>query len=285
VGGDSLWFSTRSALFREGEEGWSAAAEYLEPLSRLLARRYRWIPEADREDIASETVLEIRRALAAAHDPERGKFRALLQSVIARRVADRARRRRPAPLAAEDEAALAAPPEEAEVEALEVETALVAAVREARDRLTQGRGKDQDALYALVDRVVHGRTDGEIAARERVSADAVARRLARARAEVMAALLRREAGIEDGTPAASLAVDAFTECLRRPREEAAVIERLPAAARPEAIAALLARLRAALPRLARAAGEGPSATGEELRRGLEWALGAGGPPGAAGVAS
>jgi len=270
---DSLWFTTRSGLLRGGaDERWRAAAEYADPLARLLERRYRWIPEGDRDDLVQEVVIEIQGALAERHDPSRGKFRALLQAVLARHVADRARKRRPEPLSGEAESSLAAPPDEDDVRALDLETALVAAVREARDRLTQGKARDQDALYALVDRVVHGRADGEIARREGVSADAVARRLERARDEVFLALVRREVGLEEGTPALALAAEAFKDGLRRPREERERLAALPASARPEEVGALLARVRAALPGLARTC-EGGTVAGRELRRGLELTLG------------
>jgi hypothetical protein len=116
----------------------------------------------------------------------------------------------------------------------------VVAVREARDRLTQGRTRDRDALYALVDRVVHGRSDAEIAAREGVSDDVVARRLDRAREEIFAALIERETGLARGAP--------------------------------EEVRLLLARIRRASSALGRACHEpGPSAV--DLKRGVDLVLG------------
>ena len=56
---DSLWFTTRSALFEPGDAAWSEVVRYEEPLRRLLARRYgRWLHEAERDDLLHEILVE-----------------------------------------------------------------------------------------------------------------------------------------------------------------------------------------------------------------------------------
>src|SRR2546429_558155 len=121
---ESYWFSTRSALFRPGDDAWNEVAAYAAPLGRLLERRYAWLPAADREDLVHDVLLEIKSALAARHDRTRGKFRALLQTVVKRRVADRLRKRRAKPM----ESALAdelAVPDEQDTDAVDLETTLL----------------------------------------------------------------------------------------------------------------------------------------------------------------
>ena len=95
---DSIWFTTRSRLFHGDEETWEEVAAYTEPLGRLLARRYRWLSEQDREDLVQDILIEIRRTLVERHDRSRGRFRALLQTVVGRPVADVLRARRQQPL-------------------------------------------------------------------------------------------------------------------------------------------------------------------------------------------
>src|SRR5580704_11578306 len=85
-------------------------------------------------------LLEIRKTLARSHDRSRGKFRALLQTVVKRRVADRLRARKTGAL--EEVAA----PEAAEIEALDLETRLRDAFQRCRDRFTQGKESDPEVL-------------------------------------------------------------------------------------------------------------------------------------------
>src|SRR5947209_6599000 len=130
---DSIWFTTRSALFRPGDAAWNEIAAYGEPLRRFLTRRYPWLEEADRDDLVQDVLIEMKAALAPKHDRSRGEFRALLQTVVKRRVADRLRRRRAEPFDEILTETLAAP-QEAEVEALDLETRLLEAVSACRDR-------------------------------------------------------------------------------------------------------------------------------------------------------
>lgn len=257
---ESIWFTTRSALFRPGDAAWNEVAAYSGPLAGLLERRYPWLSPADRDDLVQDVLIEIKEALAAAHDRSRGRFRALLQVVVKRRVADLARRWRGEPLA-ED---VAAPRDEA-LEALDLEALLLDAFAHCRDELTQGPKKHEDALYALVDRIVHGLSSEAIAKKSGVSVDRVARLLERARDAVFAHLLRGELGVEGRELERALAL--FKECLRRPRTSAASLEkegRLGAA-----IGELHARVRAAVRELS---GD-ETARGRELREGLSFVLG------------
>lgn len=241
---DSLWFTTRSALFQGGDAAWQAVAAYAQPLERLLARRYPWLRLPDREDLVHDLLVEVHEKVLARHDPGRGRFRALLQSVVQRRVVDLVRRRAPAPLADGADEALAAPAE-AELVALDVEAALLEAVSACRDRFTQGADADPDALYALADRIVHGRSSAEIARKDGVSLDRVNRLLRKARDEVQRALLCRELDLDPRDPSLGALSEAFREALRRPGDAALLLER--AALAPgvrERMEDLLARFRA-----------------------------------------
>jgi DNA-directed RNA polymerase specialized sigma24 family protein len=256
---DSIWFTTRSALFRPGDEAWNEVALYAAPLERLLARRYAWLAASDREDLVQDVLIEMKQALAPAHDRARGRFRALLQTVVQRRVADVLRRRRGVALEVD-----VAAPEARAIDALDLEAVLLEAVARCRDELTQGPRKDPDALYALVDRIVHGLASKEIAARTNVSADRVARLLERGRDAIFAHLLGRELSI-DGAELAR-AVSLFKECLRDPRRSAAATER--AGRLGAAVVELHERFRAALSQFE---GDG-TASGRELRDGLAFVL-------------
>ncbi|MCO5167438.1 MAG: hypothetical protein M9894_13915 [Planctomycetes bacterium] len=261
---DSLWFTTRSALFRGGDAGWEAVAAYAAPLERLLARRYPWVRAPEREDLVQDLLLEVHQTLAARHDPGRGPFRALLQAVVRRRVVDLVRRRSPAPL--EDEERLVAPPE-AELDALDVEASLVEAMAACRDRFTQGDDADPDVLYALADRVVHGRSSDEIAAQDGVSVDRVNRLLRRGRDELFRQLLARELEVTPDDPALRPAVGAFREALRRPTEARALVERQRDPRLRERLDEFLARFRAGVARFA-----GQRDAGGELQRGIAFVL-------------
>ncbi len=261
---DSLWFSTRSALFTGGDAAWQEVARYGEPLRRLLARRYRWMPEADREDLVQDVLIEMKQKLAPGHDRSRGRFRALLQAVVKRRVVDRLRRARPEHLDHAAADALSAPAEE-EVDALDLEGALLEAVAACRDRFTQGRHKDLAVVYALADRLVHGRTNAEIAARDGVSVDRVARLLRRGRDAVFAHLLGEELAVDEDDPALKEALEAFKGWLRTPRERVRHLERVRDPRRREQVDAFVERFSAALP----AFRGDDSARGRELARGIE----------------
>lgn len=258
---DSLWFSTRSALFAGGQEAWAEVARYREPLRRLLDRRCRWLGPSDREDLVQEILIEMQQSLAPRHDRTRGRFRALLQTVVKRRVVDAIRRRRPERLGERD-VDLVAPPD-AEVEALDLEGALLEAVAACRDRFTQGPDQDPDVLYALVDRLVHGKSNRAIAEAGGVSVDRVNRLLRRGRDAIFAALLEAELELPADDPALKPARDAFKRWLRQPRSRTEWVAAVPASIR-EAFDDFLGRLQAALP----AFRGDDSARGRELAAGI-----------------
>jgi DNA-directed RNA polymerase specialized sigma24 family protein len=261
---ESIWFTTRSALFRPGDAAWNEIAAYAGPLRRLLDRRYGWLPESERDDVVQDVLLEMKQGLVVRHDERRGRFRALLQTVVERRVADRHRHRRARSLDSAFEESLGAPPLE-EVAALDLEALLIEAVAACRDRFTQGAARDHDVVFALSDRVVRGLTNVEIAKATGASEDRVARLLERARDAIFAHLLERELAV---TPDEG-ALSAFKEALRRPREAARTLEKLRDPGLAERLEGLVAGLRAALER---SAGD-DTASGQELRAGLAFVLG------------
>jgi DNA-directed RNA polymerase specialized sigma24 family protein len=223
-----------------------------------------WLEEGDREDLAQDVLLEMKQKLVGAHDCSRGRFRALLQAVVKRRVIDHLRKVRPTPLPEAAADSLAAPAEE-EVEALDLETSLLDAVAACRDRFTQGRHKDPDVLYALVDRLVHGLSSAEIARRNGVSPDRIARLLRRGRDAVFHNLLSRELEIPEGDPRLKGAVTVWKRLLRTPRAAASLLEETPDTTVRERLEELLSRFQAALPHFR---GD-DSVRGRELARGIE----------------
>ena len=265
---DSLWFTTRSALFRPGDDAWNEVALYADPLRRLLERRYRWLDSNERDDLVQDLLVEMKQALVARHDRARAPFRALLQTVVQRRVADRLRARRAASLGSELEGELTAPRDD-EIVALDLEARLLDAVQACRDRFTQGPARDHDVLFALVDRIVHGRSGVEIARASGWSEDRVARLLERGRDAIFEHLLARELALAPEDPQLARALGAFKEALRRPRETARILERLE---RPELAAPLEELLGGVFAAFRQLAGEA-TATGDELRRGFELILG------------
>jgi DNA-directed RNA polymerase specialized sigma24 family protein len=265
--GDSIWFTTRSALFQGGDAAWEAVAAYAGPLERLIARRFPWVKAQDRDDLVQDLLLEVREKLVARHEPGRGKFRALLQAVVQRRVVDLVRRRAPAPLPEAAGDALAAPPDE-EVEALDLESSLVQAMAACRDRFTQGRDRDPDVLYALADRIVHGLPVAAIAKKAGSSVDRVNRLLRRGRDVLFGELLRDQLDLAAGDPRLEPLLELFRETLRRPGDAAALLEaRVEDAALRERAEDLLRRFRAGVTQFA-----GRTDAGGELQRGLGLAL-------------
>lgn len=262
---DSLWFSTRSALFQGGDAAWQAVAAYGPALERLVARRYPWVRTHEREDLVHDLLIEVREKVLERHDPARGRFRALLQAVVQRRVVDLVRRRAPPPREEAALAALAAPAPE-ELVAMDLETSLVEAMSACRDRFTQGAGSDPQVLYALADRIVHGLSSAEIAARDGVSVDRVNRLLRRGREEVFRQLLARELELPADDPRLAGLVEVFREALRRPGDVPALLPRVEAGLR-EPLEELLARFRAGVAQFA-----GRRDAGGELQRGIALVL-------------
>jgi hypothetical protein len=204
-----------------------------------------------------------------AAESEPVPFRALLQVVVQRRVTALLRRRRPDALDSATGEALVAP-EPLAVEALDLE----AAPREARTarppRVSPGPEKDTDVVYALADRMVHGKSNVRIAREKGVSVDVVARLLRRGRDALFEALLGRELELPRGDARLAQALEAFKDALREPGRADARLARLDAPLR-DALDTFLQRLRAALPQL-----EGDSTrAGEELRCGLSLLFGGG----------
>lgn len=258
---DSIWFTTQSGLFAGGDRAWEEVAAYRVPLSRFVERRFGWLSASDRDDLVQDVLVEIKETLAARHDRSRGKFRALLQTVVRRRVADLRRAKRPSSLDQE-----VAAPSDDDVDALDLEAGLLAAVADCRDRFTQGKEKDDDVLYALVDRIVHGLSSKEIARKSGASADQVARRLEKGRDAIFRALLARELELNPEQDSARLAaaLAAFKETLRKPRESDAIVAKLGDRGLRLALGSFVERFRAALPRFDGDA----TASGQELRRGI-----------------
>lgn len=260
---ESIWFTTRSALFRGGDAAWEAVAAYEQPLGRLIARRYPWVKPQDREDLVQDLLVEVQGKLVERHDPGRGPFRALLQAVVQRRVVDLVRRRSPAALEERQAADLAAPPVD-ELEALDLEAHLIEALAACRDRFTQGKERDPDVLYALADKIVHGLSVAEIALKNAVSVDRVNRLLKRGRDEVLRHLAATELGLAQEDPRLPGVVEAFREALRSPRELGPLLERIRDVGLRERTELLLRRFFAGA---ARFGGSG------ELQRGIALALG------------
>lgn len=264
---DSLWFTTRSALFQGGDAAWEAVAAYAGPLERLVARRFPWVKAQDRDDLVQDLLLEVREKLVARHEPGRGKFRALLQAVVQRRVVDLVRRKAPPPLPDGAAETLAGPADD-EVEALDLESSLVQAMAACRDRFTQGKDKDPDVLYALADRIVHGLPVEAIAKKAGSSVDRVNRLLRRGRDVLFGQLLRDQLDLEPDDPRLPRLLDTFRETLRRPGDAAALLEaRIQDAALRERAEDLLRRFRAGVAQFA-----GRTDAGGELQRGLALAL-------------
>ena len=252
-----------------GDLAWEEVARYDGPLRRLLALRYgRVLSLERREDLAQEILIEIKESLGGRFERSRGRFRALLQTVVKRRVADELRRRRLEAIPPELNEELAAP-SAAQLEALDLEGALVRAVEACRDTFTSGPRKDLDVVHVLTDRLVHGLRDVEIARREGVSRDRIGRRLAKAREVIFAQLLADELELELDSSSLAACVDVLKRCLRRPRRLADHLEALPEGELRERFEELWLRLRAALPHFR---GD-ESVAGRELAQGLALVLG------------
>lgn len=261
---DSLWFTTRSALFLPGDHAWDEVARYEAPLRRLLARRYaRQLEDATRDDLVQDALIEIKESLTRTYDRSRGRFRALLQTVVARRVVDALRRKRPDPLPPGE---LTAPTPEA-FDDLDLEAGLIDAVTACRDRFSGGPHKDLDALHALSDRLIHGKTSVQIAAEAGVRRDVISRRLAKARDVIYTHLLAAELSLPPDDPALARCVVAFRKLLRTPSDARATLDALPD--HRESLEAFWTRFRAALPRFR---GD-ETAAGRELAEGVALILG------------
>ena len=275
---ESLWFTTRSTLFRPGEEAWEEIARYEQPLARLLARRYaRALSEEDRSDLLQEILIEMRERITQTFDRSQGKFRALLQTVVARRVIDQLRKARSGPrvsaFAAEQDCEAPAPPD---WDALDLEAALVEAVGACRDELSGGARKDLAVLHTLSDRLVHGLSATAIAQREGTSRDRIGRLLTKGRDVIFRHLLARELELEADGARIEACVTAFKRLLRQPTRAADHLASLDDESLAEQLGQFWARFRSSLPRF-----EGDlTAAGRELAQGVELILGSEGLDGA-----
>lgn len=270
---ESFWFTTRSTLFGPGDEAWQEIERYEQPLRRLLARRYaRALSEEDRRDLLQDILIEMREKLTRTFDPSKGKFRALLQAVVARRVIDHLRRVKAKPLEPALEEELLAPTPH-DWDDLDLEAALIEAVGASRDELSGGPSKDLALLHTLTDRLVHGLTATEIAKRDGVSRDRVNRLLTRGRDAIFRHLLASELGIEACDERVAPCVTAFKRMLRRPTQAHDHLAALEDASLSEELGEFWARFRSSLPRF-----EGDlTAAGRELAQGVELILGGEGP--------
>jgi len=196
--GEDFWPTTLTGIRQK--VAWNLVAHYLEPVRRFLATRarYRWIPEADRDDLAQEIVVAIWERGQATFDAKKSPFRAFLQGVIRHKVADYVRRanREPVPLDAIPETPDEAPTAQAAVdrehqvfEAVEFSAKLVMAIQTFHDRCKSGPAELQSRLYCFIDRLIGHRSESEIARREGLSRDQVKRHLAAARREIIAELV------------------------------------------------------------------------------------------------
>ncbi len=262
AGPSALWQTTCSALKRGDKPGWDAVEAYRQPLTALLARRYRDLPEASRCDVVQDTLVAVRERLYTLYDPDRGPFRAYLSGVIRNLVARQRREQaRHLPLEAAPEA------EElpaAELALVELGAELLAAVRAWHDRSYRAGEKGQQAVYVVTGKLVHGRTYKEIAAREKISPDAVKRVLSAFRLDILRALLERglPPAEREGVDLERLATIA-RDALVRPKRRARLLAKVARPALREAFEAWLLGFDDALSRLGR------SVPGAELRRGLE----------------
>lgn len=252
------WHTTLTAI-RRGEPDWRAIAAYEPPVRRFLARRCPALGEAERDDLVQELLVAMRERIVPGYDPGVGAFRAFLQTAIVNRVRDHLRRRRAQGGLDADALASDVGPTEAEVDALDLEAAIVGAVRAVHDRHAAAR--DLELVYVLSGVLVHGLSNKEVARREGLSVDQVKRRLQQAREEILIEVFRALVP-EQPEPRLVRCADLARACLRAPRQEARLLEAEPDARAREAVGAFTRRLREA-----HALFDGP-AGGEDLLRGV-----------------
>jgi len=221
------WFTTRSALFRPGDHVWNEVARYEVPLRNHLERYYsggRWgLDAADREDLLQGILLEIKERLVETYERSRGGFRALLRTVVERRVISCARSKRRTPGELPEDL-----PDQSleDLEAVDLETSLLGAVSDCHDHFVESGPHELGVVWVLTDRLVHSLGNKEIAAKRGFSERQVAGRLTRARERIYASLLARELELERESEELRAAVRVFTTCLRQPRRRARLAEDL-----------------------------------------------------------
>jgi RNA polymerase sigma factor (sigma-70 family) len=271
VAESSFWITTLSAV-RRSEPEWKAIAHYLEPVTRYLARFHRGVPEVDREDLAVDILVAMQTGLVGRYDRSHGPFRTYLKAAIENRVRSFRRERRTARRDEDvDPDDVAVEAGEAEAAAIDLEAELLRAIRAFHDAHAKGRGDDLALMYCFAGRLVHDRSEEEIARRERLSRDQVKRALSRARGEIVdslvGSLLERQGGVASGAERAR-AVELVREGLRRPRDRSRLLDREGAPSVRAAVEELLSAVDAARRQFA----EGASEASRELARGLEEVL-------------
>lgn len=238
------WLTTLSAI-RRGEPSWRAIAAYEGPVGRYLARRWATIPAAERDDLRQEVLLAMRERIVPAYKARVGPFRAFLGTAIDNRARDRLRRRRPESSLDALPGEPAGPPSEAELDALDLEAALVEAVQAVHDRHGGGPEQDEALLETLQGVLVEGLSNAQLAARSGRSVDQVKRLLQRARGELLERLLLGLLPPLTPAPEVARAADLVRACLREPRKATRLLEREASPAVREAADQLVQRLRAA----------------------------------------
>lgn len=201
----------------------------------------------------------MRERIVPAYRAGAGPFRAFLGTAIDNRVRDRLRRRRPAASLEALPEEPPAPPSAEELDALDLEAALVEAVQAVHDRHRSGPEADPALLEALEGVLVAGLSNKELAARTGRSPDQVKRLLQRARGELLERLLRPFLPSLVPAPDLARAGELVRACLREPRRAARHLEQEADPAVRQGAEALVERLRAA-----------PGLLGaEELFRGIQ----------------
>ncbi|MEZ6185946.1 MAG: sigma-70 family RNA polymerase sigma factor [Planctomycetota bacterium] len=185
----NLWLSTLSSI-RRGEADWAAIAAYEPPLRRLLGRRFPAASAEEREDAVQDVLLAMREKLVQAYDARAGAFRSFLAVAALNRMRDRLRKRAPQPLAGPEPAAEPAPGDP-ELLALDLEAAVLAAVRRTHERFVRGPEADLPLVYCLSGVLVDGLSNRALAKREGLSGDQVKRKLQKARQAIVLETLRR----------------------------------------------------------------------------------------------
>lgn len=191
----STWFTTLTAI-REAEPDWQAIACYREPIGRFLRHVYPRLPRDLHDDVVQEVLCAMHASVVARFDPDRGRFRDYLRGVIRNQVKRALTRERAAAGVSVDLSRI--DPEQVmqasqdQVEAVDLSAQLVRAVRAFHDAKLGGAPEDRETLYCLSDRLLHGLTYAQIAAKEGLSTDAVKRRLQAARRGILRALLQAE---------------------------------------------------------------------------------------------
>ncbi len=259
---DSIWHTTCSALRAGDEPSWQDAWGYRQPLLLLIASRYRWVSESDREDLVEDILLDVKKHLFKRYLPDRGKFRAYLCGVVRNRVLALHRARRALPLEAVPE------PEELPAdEALAID--LVAEVLgAAREWCEQKRVERPEHVAVLADRLLGKKTLKEIASAHGMPISSAHAVVSAARQEIVARLLEhtfpaRREGLA-GLDWKALAERAL-RALARPRRQREEVARVAHPATRRDLETWLETMRGAIARLPGRT----SAAGKDLCEGLE----------------